>query len=91
MSEAVRQADSTRDHFRTCWNRYKRRAKNKGENYYLEDVFQMFRDACFGRKYGYNNSDGKLKFVRLILEEANKSKPFVVSRVSVGVHIKRCF
>ena len=59
-----------------------------GEDYYLNDVFRIFRDAGFGRKNGGNSSDGKLKFVLRILEEVNKSEPSKVSRVSIGVHIK---
>ena len=73
MCEAVRQAKSTRDHFQRCWNRYKQRLKDKGEDYYLEDVFRMFRDAGFGSTKSADNSDGKLKFVRQILEGNVKS------------------
>ena len=73
MTAAVRQAKSTREDFFKCWNRYQRRAKKNGEKYFLNDVFQRFCDADFSKKKG-NNSEGKLAFVRRILEENDEAE-----------------
>ena len=68
VTTAVRQAKSTREHFFKCWNRYQRDAKNNGEKYFLDDVFQRFCDADFTKKKG-DNSEGRLVFVLRILKE----------------------
>ena len=81
MATAVQQAKSTPGHFSKCWNTYKRRAKNIGEQYFLDDVFQRFCDADFDKQRG-DNSDGKLAFVLRILEEHDDAEPSRPSGVS---------
>ena len=74
MAAAVRQAKSTREHFSKCWNRYTRRAKDNGEKYYLDDVFQRFCDADFAKKKG-DNRESRLSFVLRILEGNDEAEP----------------
>ena len=73
VAAAVRQAGSTREAFLTCWQRYRRAAKSKGEKHFHEDVFRRFCAAGFGR----TTDDGKerrLEFVRRILTENHEPK-----------------
>ena len=74
VTEAVRRAKSTPDHFLKCWNKYKRRANDKGKQHFLEDVYQRFCDADFANTKG-DNSDSKLSFVHAILQENNEDDP----------------
>ena len=74
VASAVRQAKSTPDHFLKCWNKYKRRANDKGKQHFLEDVYQRFCDADFGNTKG-DNSESKLSFVLAILQENNGDDP----------------
>ena len=71
---AVRQAESTPDHFLKCWNEYKRRSNDKGKQHFLEDVYQRFCDAHFGNTKG-DDGDNKLSFVHAILQENNGDDP----------------
>ena len=75
---AVRQGKSNHDHFEKCWQLYKRRAKNIGEQYFLDDVFRRFCDADFTKQRG-DNSKSKLAFVLRILEEYDEYKSSQVS------------
>ena len=78
VAAAVREAKSTREHFSKCWKTYQRRAKNNGDKYFFADVFQRFCDADFAKKKG-DNSEGKLAFVRRILEGNDDAEPSEVS------------
>ena len=75
---AVRQANSTPDHFLNCWNKYKRRAKDKGKQHFLKDVYQRFCDADFTNTKG-GNSESKLSFVHAILQGDDPEPPQVLS------------